>query len=76
MPPGDSEALATKIREVATDPRRLTRMSRKNLETARHYRAEILREKRIGFYQYVREQTGARLAGQKKHSGVASVQHG
>jgi glycosyltransferase involved in cell wall biosynthesis len=64
VPPGDRAALAAKIRAVVTDPQRLRRMSRENLETARHYRAEILREKRVGFYQHVREQTAAWRAGQ------------
>jgi glycosyltransferase involved in cell wall biosynthesis len=76
VPPGDSAALAAKIGEVAVDPRRLSRMSRENLEAARQYRAEILREKRVGFYQYVRDHTAAGLAGQKGHSGVALAQRG
>lgn len=70
VPPGDRVALAAKIREVVCDPQRLSRMSHENLETARQYRAEILREKRVGFYQYVREQTAAWRAGQKEHCGV------
>lgn len=61
VPPGDAAALAAKIREVVGDPARLSQMSRQNLDTARLYRAEILREKRVGFYQYVREQTAAWL---------------
>ena len=59
--PGDAAGLAAKIREVVTDPQRLARMSARNLETARHYRAEILRERRIEFYRYVREHTAAWL---------------
>ncbi len=75
VPPGDSVALAAKIRALATDPQCLARMSRENLETALHYRTEVLREKRVGFYKYVRKQTARWLAGQKKHSGLAFAQH-
>jgi glycosyltransferase involved in cell wall biosynthesis len=66
VPPGDSKALAAKIRAIATNPQRLSRMSRENLESARHYRTEILREKRVAFYQYVREQTSEWRAGKNE----------
>jgi glycosyltransferase involved in cell wall biosynthesis len=68
VPPGDSVALAAVIRAVVSDPQRLRRMSCENLETARQYRQEILREKRIAFYQYVREQTSAWRAGKLENS--------
>ena len=55
--PGDAGALARKIREVVTDPARMARMSARNLKMAREYRGEILRERRIAFYRYVRERT-------------------
>lgn len=54
VPPGDAQALAAKIRVVATDPNRLTRMSARNLEQARKYSAEVLRAKRQEFYRYLR----------------------
>lgn len=57
VPPGDAVALASKIREVVTDPERMTRMSARNLETAKEYRDEVLREQRNEFYRYVREMT-------------------
>jgi glycosyltransferase involved in cell wall biosynthesis len=54
VPPGDMSALARKIREVATRPERMTRMSARNLEKAREkYREEILRERRVSFYEHV-----------------------
>lgn len=62
--PGDVEALARKIREVVTNPQRMTEMSARNLETAKQYRDEILQKKRIAFYRHVREITEAWL-GQK-----------
>ncbi|MBN3960626.1 glycosyltransferase family 4 protein [Nostoc sp. NMS8] len=57
--PGDVDALANKIREVVTNPERMTQMSARNLEKAKEYRDEVLREQRIEFYLYVREKTEA-----------------
>jgi glycosyltransferase involved in cell wall biosynthesis len=57
IPPGDIGALAAKIREVITDPQRMTDMSVKNLEKAKEYRSELLLVKRIEFYRYIREKT-------------------
>lgn len=59
--PGDVAALASKIREVVTDPERMARMSDRNLEKAREYRDEAIREQRNEFYHYVREMTEAWL---------------
>jgi glycosyltransferase involved in cell wall biosynthesis len=59
VPPGDAEALAAKIREVVGDPERRARMSRRNLEAARTYRAERLAEIRCEFYRAIRERTAA-----------------
>ncbi|MEG4033839.1 glycosyltransferase family 4 protein [Microcoleus sp. S36b_A4] len=61
VPPGDVAALASKIREVTTDPERMARMSARNLEKAKEYRDEALREQRNEFYRYVREMTEAWL---------------
>jgi len=61
VPPGDVVALASKIREVVTDSERMARMSARNLETAKEYRDEVLRERRNQFYRYVREMTEAWL---------------
>jgi glycosyltransferase involved in cell wall biosynthesis len=57
VPPGQAEALASRIREVAADPHRLARMSARNLAKAREYRAEVLHERRQAFYSRVRELT-------------------
>jgi glycosyltransferase involved in cell wall biosynthesis len=57
VPPGDAEALARKIAEVATDPQRMSRMSARNLERAGDFQEDVLRERRIEFYRYVRERT-------------------
>jgi len=61
VPPGNVTALATKIRQVITDPDRMARMSARNLQTATKYRDEILQKQRIEFYRYVREITKAWL---------------
>lgn len=65
VPPGDVAALASKIREVVTDPDRMARMSARNLEKAKEYTDEVLRQQRLIFYRYVREQTEAWLREKK-----------
>ncbi|WP_341530183.1 glycosyltransferase family 4 protein [Nostoc sp. UHCC 0302] len=65
VPPGDAAALAAKIREVVTNPERMTRMSARNLEKAKEYKDEVLREQRIAFYSYVRKSTEIWLKTQK-----------
>jgi glycosyltransferase involved in cell wall biosynthesis len=61
VPPGDADALAVKIREVASDGERLARMSSRNLEKAREYRSDLLRSRRVEFYRYLRAKTEAWL---------------
>ncbi|MEG4166343.1 MULTISPECIES: glycosyltransferase family 4 protein [unclassified Microcoleus] len=55
--PGNVTALATKIRQVITDPDRMAQMSARNLQIATEYRDEILQKQRIEFYRHVREIT-------------------
>jgi glycosyltransferase involved in cell wall biosynthesis len=54
---GDANALATKIIELLSNPERLRRLSRDNLQTAREYHAESLRPRRRAFYRAVHEAT-------------------
>jgi glycosyltransferase involved in cell wall biosynthesis len=61
VPPADAAALSRKIREVVTDPERMARMSGQSLRRAREYREEVLRERRIAFYQYLKERTAVQL---------------
>jgi glycosyltransferase involved in cell wall biosynthesis len=61
VPPGDADALATKIRAVLADPQRRSRMSEANLATARRYRESELHERRVEFYHEVRRRTAAAL---------------
>ncbi len=65
VPPGDAAALASKIREVVTNPERMASMSARNLEKAKDYTDGVLREQRNEFYRYVREMTEAWLKQQK-----------
>jgi glycosyltransferase involved in cell wall biosynthesis len=51
--PGDAAALAGKIHAVLTDPQRRAAMAARNLERARDYQVENLRERRIQLYQQV-----------------------
>jgi hypothetical protein len=53
--------LASKIREVATNPERMAQMSARNLEKAKDYTDQVLCEQRNEFYRYVREMTQAWL---------------
>ena len=57
VPPGDVPALAEKIREVLSDPERLSRMAERNFEKARQYSNRFPQAKRLAFYQYVRDVT-------------------
>jgi glycosyltransferase involved in cell wall biosynthesis len=56
-PPGDAGALASKIREVACNPARLTQMSRRNLEAASEYRDEVLNQRRQALYRHLHDAT-------------------
>ncbi|MEO0688555.1 MAG: glycosyltransferase family 4 protein, partial [Cyanobacteria bacterium J06649_11] len=49
VPSNDVAALASKIREVVTNPDRMVQMSIRNLETAKEYRDEILQQQRVNF---------------------------
>jgi glycosyltransferase involved in cell wall biosynthesis len=55
--PGNPRALADKITEVIGNPARLEAMARRNLDTARSYRASILWERRSEMYTTLKEQT-------------------
>ena len=59
--PNDAAALTRKILEVARTPGRMPGMSARNLETAREYREELLREVRNKFYRGLRDRTEAWL---------------
>lgn len=55
VPAGDAAALAAKLREVLTDPQRLSRLSAENLDKAREFRREILLPRRREFYEIVKQ---------------------
>jgi glycosyltransferase involved in cell wall biosynthesis len=61
VPSGSVDALASKLRAVTSDPAWMTRMSARNLNEAKAYRAAVLQERRVGFYRRVRESTAAWL---------------
>jgi len=54
VPSLDDEMLADKLYEVITDPKRLTEMSRRNLNIAKSYSAEILSAQKIDFYARIK----------------------
>jgi glycosyltransferase involved in cell wall biosynthesis len=57
VPAGDARALSLKIQEVLTNPNRMAALSRRNLTVARDYCDTVLNERRIHFYQLVRDLT-------------------
>jgi glycosyltransferase involved in cell wall biosynthesis len=57
VPPGDAPALAAKIREVVSSPERMASMSSRNLTRASEYGDDVLRPRRISFYQRLRADT-------------------
>jgi glycosyltransferase involved in cell wall biosynthesis len=59
--PGDVDGLAALIREVMADPARQKRMSIRNLAESRKYADDLLKSKRIAFYQGVKDITASHL---------------
>jgi glycosyltransferase involved in cell wall biosynthesis len=57
VPPNNASALARKIREVVTNPDRLSRMSASNFEKARNFHEDILIEQRTSFYNEIKIKT-------------------
>jgi glycosyltransferase involved in cell wall biosynthesis len=57
VPPGDLASLAAKIREVASNPDRMTRMSAANLAKARDYHDALLTCRRRELFTHVRQVT-------------------
>ena len=55
--PNDAPALAAKLKELAFDPKRIERMSRRNLRTARMYTRTVLHDRRRRFLEAVRQRT-------------------
>ncbi|MEW6380723.1 MAG: glycosyltransferase family 4 protein [bacterium] len=53
--PDDAAGLAGKIQDVVTNPERMAHMAARNLEKAHEYREEMLRNRRVMFYQKTRE---------------------
>lgn len=64
VPPGDKSALADKLHEVLTDPRRLARLSAENLDKARKFHFSVLQAQRGAFYRVIRDATQAWQHGQ------------
>ncbi|MDJ0617724.1 MAG: glycosyltransferase family 4 protein [Calothrix sp. MO_192.B10] len=73
VPPGDAEALASKIAEVVTNPQRMARMSTCNLQKAKDYAGESLHQRRIQFYRHVRSKTEEWLQNQAQTCGHKST---
>lgn len=65
VPSNDSGALASKIREVLTDPERMAHMAARNLERSRAYGRDALSKRWTEFYRYIRERTEEWLQAKK-----------
>jgi len=63
VPPGDAGALAAKIREIVANPKRMERMSVRNLKKAVEFQDYVLAKRRREFYMYIRKRTEAWLQG-------------
>ena len=57
VPPGNVNALSTRMSEVLLDSARRRRMAVRNLERARDFHDDVLRAKRVAFFRDLREQT-------------------
>lgn len=57
VPPGDADVLARKITEIVSNRERMHRMSARNLARAGDFQEDVLRERRLEFYRFVRERT-------------------
>ncbi len=57
VPPGNAIALATKIMDIASNPLRMSEMSKRNVQRAGQYTEQKLRDRRDEFYSYVRDRT-------------------
>ena len=66
VPMMEDDVLADKLYEVLTNPDRLTEMSRRNLQMARTYSAEVLSSCKKAFYKQLREQVEQLKSHQEK----------
>ncbi len=71
--PDDVAGLAAKIKEVGTDPERLSQMSARNLRRAQEYLPEVLTKRRNEFYCFLRQATEGWLSAQGRASKAKSV---
>jgi glycosyltransferase involved in cell wall biosynthesis len=55
VPPQRDDLLADKLYEVITNPDSMTRMSKRNVEKAKEYSAEVLSNRKIEFYKLLRQ---------------------
>jgi glycosyltransferase involved in cell wall biosynthesis len=66
VPRGEEIPLADKLASLATDPNKLTDLSRRNFQTAQLYRHAVLSPRRLEFYRRFRdavENTDGRVSG-------------
>ncbi len=57
VPPGDAQALAETIMAMVNNPTRMALAGQRNREAAMEYHPDVLRSKRLQFYNYLRDIT-------------------
>jgi glycosyltransferase involved in cell wall biosynthesis len=57
VPPGNVNALASKIKVLVSNPFWMAQMSARNLKIAQEYHQIVLRARRTKFYQHIRQRT-------------------
>lgn len=62
VPPGDVQALSSKMQELLGNPSHMNQAASENLERAREYHNDVLRSRRTALYQHLRDKTTQWLA--------------
>ena len=73
VPPNDPNVLANKIVELVRDPARMTRLSRRNLQVAAGFTSDVLRTRRIKFYEHLSGLTDAWIRQQHRRDELQTV---
>ncbi len=57
VPIEDPQALAEMIKDFINDPQRLEKLSKENIKKSKEYTADILNQRRVDFYTYLKNKT-------------------
>jgi glycosyltransferase involved in cell wall biosynthesis len=76
VPCGDPDALASKLTEIGTDPRRLALLSERNLAAARAYHDRVLDPLRIRLYEQLRDRVVSSAVGTSSAADLMYIEKG